>query len=274
MNAAVFLVPALLGGAWLAGAARQRALRNRLAARLEACAAGRAPAHDVAALPAPVERYLNMAMPAGAPPIRLAHLRQAGRLRTGTDARRWLAFSADHRVAAAAAGFVWTARVELIPGLGLQVIDSLVDGRASGRVVLMSALELSCAAGDAALNSGALHRFLAEAVWYPTALRPSSALRWQAVDDRSALAKLRSGDVEVSLMFRFNERAEVTGIHSPGRWGRFADGYRQMPWEGHFDRYAEIHGYRIPLQGEVGWIEDGVWQCVWQGRVVDSVYRR
>ena len=40
------------------------------------------------------------------------------------------------------------------------------------------------------LNAGALHRFLAESLWFPTALLPSAKLVWTPVDDLYALATL------------------------------------------------------------------------------------
>jgi hypothetical protein len=79
------------------------------------------------------------------------------------------------------------------------------------------------------MKSGSLHRNLA--VWYPTALLPSSQLQWTHIDPTKALATLTNDHVSVSLEFRFADSGEVTGIYTPARWGTFAGGYRQVPWE-------------------------------------------
>jgi hypothetical protein len=146
---------------------RQRAFSDQLAARLEASASRKMPAVGAEStmhedLPAPVLRNLRLAVTDGVTPARLARFRQAGTLRTDTRSNRWMSFTADHRVAPAAAGFVWQAQVALFPGAHLRVRDSLVDGRGEGPVNLMSALVMSAAGGNLEMNSGSLHRFLAE----------------------------------------------------------------------------------------------------------------
>jgi hypothetical protein len=117
------------------------------------------------------------------------------------------------------------------------------------------------------MNAGALHRFLAEAVWYPWALVPGDALRWAPLDERRAQATLTCGATTVTLEFRFAGSGEVTGIYSPGRWGRFGGHYEKVPWEGHFSDYIRCGGVLRPRQGEVGWYRAGELQIVWRGTV-------
>lgn len=122
------------------------------------------------------------------------------------------------------------------------------------------------------LNSGALHRYLAEAAWYPTALLPSSALQWSPINSSKALATLTDTGVTVSLEFRFNEAHEITSVYTPGRWEKFIGGYRQTPWEGRFHSYRQKEGMLVPSGGEVGWYHGGTWQQVWIGGIVGSEY--
>lgn len=65
-------------------------------------------------------------------------------------------------------------------------LNSLVDGRGFGQVALFPAIPIASAGENPEMNSGALHRFLAEAVWYPSALFPSPALSWSPVDELRA----------------------------------------------------------------------------------------
>jgi hypothetical protein len=122
------------------------------------------------------------------------------------------------------------------------------------------------------MNSGALHRYLAEAVWYPTALLPSTYLHWSPIDDTKALASLTDSGITVHLEFSFNDDGEVTGIYSPGRWGTFDGGYKQVPWEGHFRKYEVRDGMWVPTEGEVGWYSSGEWQSVWKGTIAEVSY--
>ena len=132
---------------------------------------------------------------------------------------------------------------------------------------LLSAFTVSADADTPEMNSGSLHRYLAEAVWYPTALRPSANLKWTRIDAARALATLTNQDVTVSLEFRFAETGEVAGIYTPGRWGTFGRGYRQVPWEGHFREYRYRDGFLVPTEGDVGWYVDNGWHAVWKGRI-------
>lgn len=223
-------------------------------------------------VPPPVEKYLRRALTAGQPHIRVARFTQVGELRTAFDSERWFRFEASHTVSPPQRGFVWDARVEIAPLLHLRVRDAYVDGEASGRVALLSAIPLGSQAGRPEVNSGSLHRYLAEAVWYPTALLPGGGLRWEPIGTTKALATLTHGGVSVSLEFRFDEQGDVASIYSPGRWGAFADGYRQVPWEGHFRSYHATRGMRVPAEGEVGWYDNGEWRRVWTGHVIDTSY--
>jgi hypothetical protein len=123
--------------------------------------------------------------------------------------------------------------------------------------------------GTPEMNSGSVHRFLAEAVWYPSALVPGRGLTWTAIDPTRALATLTTHGVTVSLEFRFGDSGEVTAIYSPARWGSFAEGYRQVAWEGHFRDYRERDGVFVPTEGDVGWYVGSEWRAVWKGRVIE-----
>lgn len=222
-------------------------------------------------LPRPVARYLSAVLPAGQRPIRLARYEQAGTLRTDPRSDRWMDFTARQIIAPAFVAFVWDARVSIMPLMHVRVRDSLVLGRGAGQVALLSAIPVGGAGGTMEMNSGALHRFLAEAVWYPTALWPGPHLRWDPIDEARALVTLSSDGISVSLEFRFNENDEVAGIYSPGRWGSFDGGYKQVAWEGKFASYVKHNGVLVPSQGEVGWYIDGEWRSVWRGTVTEAV---
>jgi hypothetical protein len=224
------------------------------------------------AVPAPVARYLHFALPTPKD-IQEVRIRQVGALRIAINSKRWMRFKAEHVVIPPAARFVWNARVRIAPLIHVRVRDALIEGKGSSDVRLLSALTISAAADRPELNSGSLHRYLAEAVWYPTALLPSAKLRWAAIDSNRALATLTENGVSVSLEFRFAAAGEVTGIYTPGRWGTFAGGYRQVPWEGRFREYSERDGIVVPTEGDVGWYVDNTWQPVWRGRVEEFIIK-
>ncbi len=228
--------------------------------------------NELTGLPAPVARYFARVLQQEQPAIQLAQFKQAGSLRTDAVGSRWLEFKASQIVAPPVVGFLWNARVAMAPLLHVRVRDALMEGRGSGQVSLLSALTIAAAQGNPEMNSGALHRYLAEAVWYPTALLPSARLQWSAIDDSTAQATLTDNGVTVSLEFRFNASDEVAGIYTPARWGTFDGGYKQVPWEGRFSNYAIRGGMLVPSQAEVGWYLDGKWRPAWKGTLVEATY--
>ncbi|HEX2138760.1 MAG TPA: DUF6544 family protein, partial [Woeseiaceae bacterium] len=225
------------------------------------------------ALPHPVARYLAFALPGGADPIEEAELLQSGELRVQPEARRWLKFTARQCAKPLSRSFHWNARVRMPLGTHVRVIDSYIDGTASARVSFLSVIRLGVEAGTPQLNAGALHRYLAESVWFPTALLPQSGIEWSDIDDCTALATLIDRSTPVTLEFRFGRSGEVAAVYSPGRWARSRGGYELLPWEGHFRDYREQAGMRIPFYGEVGWFRAGKLQLVWKGRIGKARYR-
>jgi len=254
-------------------AAEEERLRVALLGSVSAFPADTVRFDSLSDLPPPVERYLRHVLTEGQPLIRAATLDQSGVVRTDIESETWSPFSARHLAVSPVSGFLWNARVGMPLGLHVRVMDSYSAGIGSGRVSLMSALVVAAEAGGPELNSGALHRYLAEAVWYPTALLPESGIEWSPVDGRTAIATLTDQGTTVSLEFRFNDLGEVTGIYSGGRWGRFGGGYEQVPWEGRFRDYQVRDGMRVPAYGEVGWYdEEGELQLVWKGDIVGAAY--
>jgi len=221
----------------------------------------------IADVPPPVARYLQLALGAARPSPRLVRIAQEGSLRIDTSSSRWLDFQAENTVAPLSQAFFWNAKVKLAPLVHVRVLDSLLDGIGCGRVQLMSAIEVGSAVGSMEVNAGSLHRFLAEAVWYPWALMPSEHLAWTHLDSSRSLATLTVGGLTVSLEFRFGVSGEVTGIYTPARWGRFGKRYLQLPWEGEFREYRQFDGFMLPSEGAVGWHRDGKLQWVWSARV-------
>jgi hypothetical protein len=258
------------------GQAQENARAEGLAARLigstTPSANGTVAFESLSDLPTPVARYFRHVLTDGQNMIASATIEQSGVLRTSIATDRWSPFTATQHVVPSATGFLWDARVELPLATHVRVLDSYVAGNGYGRVSLLSAVAVASEAGRSELNSGALHRYLAEGVWFPTALLPQAGVVWTPIDELSALATLTNHGTSVSLEFRFNDIGEVTGIFSDGRFGNFGGEYRRTPWQGHFEGYQVRAGMRIPSYGEVGWYDSDVLHLVWKGRVVAADY--
>lgn len=230
---------------------------------------------DSAALPPVVRRYLERSLPAPAPaaPIVLATLEQTGEFQMGEGEAGWRPFTATQHVRAYPPAFLWDAAIRVAPFLPVYVRDAYVDGQGMMKGAVAATVVVVDGEPTDALARGALYRFLAEAAWIPTRLLPGEGLTWVAVDDSTAEATLRDGSVEVSVRFAFDEAGDITSIFVPSR-PREADGVTtELPWLGRFWGHEDRDGYRVPLEGQVAWVVDGVDVPYWRGRITSVRFR-
>lgn len=155
----------------------------------------------------------------------------------------------------------------MAPLVVVRVRDSYLGGSGAMLVRLAGVIPMVDQSGSPELAAGALHRYLAEAVWFPTALLPSQVVSWESIDDHSARATLNDGNTTVSLDFRFGEDGEIVQAYTPAR-SRDVNGTGvPTPWLCTYRDYAQVDGMRIPAEGEVGWVLPEGMLSYWRGKV-------
>ena len=223
-------------------------------------------------LPEPVRRYFRTVLRDGQPLVRLARITQAGEFR-GKESpdvgAGWQPFEAVQVFTADPPGFVWDASIRMAPLASVRVRDGYVAGRASMQGAALGTIPVVDEADGPELRAGALQRFLAESVWFPTALLPRAGMSWSSIDATHARATLTDGDASVSLEFEFGADGAIVSVLTPGR-RRAVPGekgrYVTLPWGGRYSRYREEGGMRVPLESEVYWVVDGREQPYYRGR--------
>jgi hypothetical protein len=123
--------------------------------------------------PAPVQRYFDNVLPGGEPTVYAAQLAQEGEFLLRPP-NLWRPFTATHRLTMAPVGFVWNARIRVIPGVAVHVRDALSYGVGSIHAKVFGVFTLASMHGTSELALGSLQRYLAEAPWCPPALLPSN----------------------------------------------------------------------------------------------------
>lgn len=260
----------------MVGAFRWQSGTDKLRARLDA---GRQPitpaaydAREIEGLPAPVQRYFRAVLNDGQPMIAAVKVAHAGQFSLGETEPKWVPFTSDQTVVTQRPGFDWDARVHMAPGMNAFVHDAYVAGEGILHATLFGLVTVANMRGTPEAAQGELMRFFAEAAWYPTALLPSQGVRWEAVDNASARATIRDGDVTVSLLFRFNDAGLIGSVRAEAR-GRVVNGaVVPMPWEGRMWRYEVRAGMRIPLEAEVAWQRPESPLPYWRGRITEIAY--
>lgn len=224
-----------------------------------------------AGLPAPVARYFEFALTPGQPLLRTARIEHAGEFRGSLDAP-WSPFTSVQHAAVDPPGFVWDAKIRMFPLPAVRVRDSYLEGTGSMQASVAGVIPVVNAWGRTDLASGALHRYLAESVWLPTALLPGGGLIWEPIDGNSARATLTDSGVTVSLDFRFSDKGEIVSVYTPARYRDVNGKGVPTPWEGHFRRYERMDGMMVPREGEVAWTLPEGRLPYWRGRVVKAEY--
>lgn len=225
---------------------------------------------DIASQPAPVRRYFEHVLNPGQPHIRTARLRQQGEFRLGDADGDWQPLSATQHVTVRPPGFVWDATIDIAPLFAARVVDLYRAGDGILKARLFGAVPVASVGPSPEMNEGELLRYLAEAVWVPTALLPAAGVSWDAIDDRSARATLDDGDVTASVVFHFDADDEIERVT--------ADRYRQedddyAPWTGSFRTYERRNGIRVPTEAEVAWELPGGERPYWRATIEDIEYR-
>jgi hypothetical protein len=224
---------------------------------------------DFEALPAPVAAYFRFALKEGQPLIRTAKIRHEGQFCLND---KWIPFASTQHFSAHPPGFVWDAKMKINPLINVDVRDSYLGGRGTMSAKVLSLISVMDAHDDTGLDAGSLLRYLAEAVWIPTALLPSENLRWTPIDNHKALATLSDGNTTVSLEFTFNERGEISSFFAPARIHSLKGESKEFPWAGRLWNYQEKNGLMIPLEGEVEWQMPERNMPYYKGKILDVQY--
>jgi hypothetical protein len=230
-------------------------------------------AHEPAGpVPEPVARFLASAVAPNRRPVRAADVDTTGEFRMRPGANGWRGFRAHQRFNALAPGFVWDARIAMAPFFNVFVRDAYVNGRGEMVARALGVYAVANEAGSGELAEGQLMRFLAETMWFPSALRPGNGVTWTAIDDHRATASLTDRRHAVSLQFSFNDRNAITEVFAPARM-RAVDGtHRPTPGAVRCWDHQERLGFRIPIACEAEWrLPEGP-LVYWRGRVTNVRY--
>jgi hypothetical protein len=219
-------------------------------------------------LPPPVARYFEFALTPGQPLVRSARLEWDGDFRL----RVWRPFHAAQHVTTAPPGFVWDARIRMAPLLSVRVCDGYLEGEGMMSAVVGGLVGLVDQRGTTGLNAGALSRWAAEAVWFPTALLPGAGLSWSPVDDSTARASVTDGALTALLDFQFGSNGEIVRI-TMLREREVGGTFIPTRWEAVLNRgYRRMDSMMVPVGGEAAWLLSEGRQSYWRGRLASAAF--
>jgi hypothetical protein len=258
------------------GSMRWAASSKMLTARLEAGRCPPTPARydpsEIENLPVPVQRYFRASLTPGQAIITAATIRMTGTFNLSASGEQWRPFTSRQRVTTRRPGFLWDARISMLPGVAVRVVDSYIVGIGLLKASIQGLFTMADMQGGDDMARGEFMRWFAEAVWYPTALLPSQGVRWQAVDDQSANGTLVDGPGALTLLFRFDDAGLIESFRAEARGGMVGKAMVQAPWEGRFSNHQPRDGMLVPLAGEVAWMRPQGRKVYFKGAVTQLSY--
>jgi hypothetical protein len=241
-------------------------------ARIDPLRPTRYDAREIEGLPEPVQRYFRVVLRDEQPIITRVTINIGGTFNMSPTGEQWKPFTSRQRVVMRRPGFLWDARISMLPGLPVRVVDSYIEGKGLLHAAILGLFTVAEVSGGGEIARGEFMRYFAEAAWYPTTLLPSQGVRWQAVDDRSANATIVDGLLTLSLLFRFNDAGLIDSFRAEARGGMVGAEMVMAPWEGNWSNYQTRDGMTVPFTGEVAWMRPEGRRSYFVGTVTDLTY--
>lgn len=204
---------------------------------------------DLKKQPPSVQKWMISAGVVGKERINTAWISQEGTMKT-EEGKAWMPFMAEYYYTLDKPGFVWYTRVQAAPLVFLIGRDKLFKGQGSMLIKLFSLITVANSKGPE-INQGALLRFLAEIMWFPTAAL-NEYISWEQLDDNSAQATIKVGDVTASGTFTFNEDGMPVEFKAQ-RYMSKNKGYSLETWKAAARDFNVSNGIMTPTYVEVTW---------------------
>lgn len=204
---------------------------------------------DLEGLPLCVQKWLESSQVIGKERIRTVRLKQKGLLRT-KEGQPWMPTEAEQYFTIDNPGFIWQAKIKAAPLLYIVGRDKYYKGKGNMLIKFLSLITVVDAKGKE-LDQGALLRYLAETMWFPSAAL-SNYIKWEEIDSNSAKATMSYGGVTASGVFVFNEKQEVINFVAQ-RYMEIDGQYSLETWSPLVKEYNDFNGIKVPSKVEVIW---------------------
>jgi hypothetical protein len=145
-------------------------------------------------------------------------------------------------------GFLWTTSMEMLPMVEVSGRDRYFQGSGDIEMRAVSLYPVARKSGGD-LDSGALLRYLNEAMWFPAALVLPN-VTWEPVDNSSARAILTDAGQSVSAILAFDTENRLVNMTAE-RWNDAEQA--MLPWSTPLTDWATLEGVVVPTAGSGVW---------------------
>ena len=224
----------------------------------------------MAALPAPVQRYLAFAVPDLTVSNRVIRLEAEGMFRR-PRMDSFAPTTAEQTIATRQPALMFAATTPILSVLWARAYDFFAEGRMEMRAKIASTLTVVDESATEALNRTSLRRWLLESPLYPVALLPGGPVRWEAMDETHARAIVSGFGLEASLVATFRPDGSLE------RFDAQEDGDLSTPYHGSGehaarDDYRPVSGMMIPHRFTIARAAGGKLFPFWTGRITTIAF--
>lgn len=204
---------------------------------------------EVSQLPHNVQKWLFSSGIIGKEKINTVSLKQNAEMRLDLN-KKWMPVEAEQYFTTNRPGFIWRANIKMMPFFHISGRDKYQNGKGNMKIKLLSFITVANSEGKE-IDQGSLLRYLAEMMWFPTAVT-NEYLTWEDVDSNKSKATMTYGDIIASGIFTFNDLNEPV-LFEAERYGEFSGKTSLETWSITVRDYKDFEGIRIPTKGEVTW---------------------
>ncbi|WP_103072164.1 DUF6920 family protein [Aquimarina sediminis] len=208
-------------------------------------------------LPLIVQKWLNASRVIGNQYIYNVYLTQELQLKLNPEQENWSSGKAEQYFTIQPPAFNWNIITKMNSIVSVVGRDKFNDGKGEMMIKLLSLIPVANAKSNKKINQATLQRYLAEIVWFPSASL-SQYIKWETIDDYSAMATMEYNGTRGSGKFYFDENGNFKKFVAM----RYQDSNKSEPtkWTVIATRIEELNGIKIPTECEASWeLERGKW---------------
>lgn len=209
---------------------------------------------DLEDLPLPVKKWLQNSGVIGKKEIRAVKVKQSGLMKLSPEQSDWYQPAARQYITVSEPGFLWQVDLAMMPVINTKGRDLFYQGNASMQIKIASLLPVVNQGANAKINESALHRFLLELPWYPTAAL-NNYLNWQEIDSTTARATIDYQGVKASANFNFDQEGNLISTEAM-RYKESDQAAERLRCTGELRSYQKVDGIQIPTEIDVSWYLD------------------
>ena len=199
-------------------------------------------------LPTIVKKYLRKGI-LKTDKYSVAKIKLTGITKNETE-KDWVKKTAEKTYSLVTPEFIEVSETSVFNVLWEKGIRQFVNGIASCKVKLLSSISKENLYGNQ-LNRSYLTLYLIESVFAPSILLPSMNVKWRGITNNSAEATIWYKNLQSKVIFRFNDKGEVTRITSNDFFIPNEIDYKRVGITYSFANYKNVNSYYIPTFFEV-----------------------